>query len=498
MKLVQTIVLLFISTQFASAQKTTFNISVEGNSIIKEVELSCFDLKYCYQHNAKDGYWETDIPIKKGSGQWSEVLTEPVFMNVSIKGMPDREIFLTPGDSLHLSIKKSILGQEVFVTGTGSNNNQSSSLKGGLNYEKYKSDTLPDRFLRDMQQAKERDSAALETYIKNYQPTDNYITARRMTLRYQVLDDFYSYYGNHKFDLDRLPRHEQLDISWQRALDSLMNNAPLNNESALQAPDFGGLISTFLLRKKEDLWEAASEKRGAFYQEWYGDSTRGAAIFNSDMQNLLTESIINKYLSGKVAALAYANLLHESLGEKEDNLPAIYDRLALQYPDNPYLSFLTADINSIREKNRRTLNDKMIFVNGGDSMHHFSELQQLLKGKTVLVDMWGTWCEPCRAEINTNAQALKAHFKGKEVTFLYIANYDLTKDSLWRKLIAYYALEGMHILAQQDFTNDIMKKTGANGFPSYILFKKDGSYELSKAGYPMNRKKLIKQIEAAL
>jgi protein-disulfide isomerase-like protein with CxxC motif len=72
------------------------------------------------------------------------------------------------------------------------------------------------------------------------------------------------------------------------------------------------------------------------------------------------------------------------------------------------------------------------------------------------------------------------------------------QDDKWKELIAYFNLEGYHILANEGLTKDIMTKIGGTGFPTYAIIKADGSFELSKAGYPMNRQKLIEQIESTL
>lgn len=97
-----------------------------------------------------------------------------------------------------------------------------------------------------------------------------------------------------------------------------------------------------------------------------------------------------------------------------------------------------------------------------------------------------------------NASSIRAYFKDKPVDFLYIANYDLTQEDAWKKLIAFYDMEGQHILASQELTSDIMDAIKGKGFPTYLIIKKNGSYEVSKAGYPMDRKVLIKQIEECL
>lgn len=136
----------------------------------------------------------------------------------------------------------------------------------------------------------------------------------------------------------------------------------------------------------------------------------------------------------------------------------------------------------------------MTLIANTDSIKTFEHLLNLYAGKDILLDMWGTWCGPCHEEIEKNGAELRKYFQNSSLEFLYISNYDKKNVQRWKQLIAYYEMEGTHILASQELTDDILKKTGARGFPSYIIIRKDGTFELSKTGYPMNRELLIKQI----
>ena len=109
--------------------------------------------------------------------------------------------------------------------------------------------------------------------------------------------------------------------------------------------------------------------------------------------------------------------------------------------------------------------------------------------------MWGTWCSPCRQEIEKNAAALKKHFGGKGVEFLYVTNYDKS-ETKWKQLIAFYNLEGSHIFANEALTDEIMEKVKGSGFPSYAIIDKNGKIE--KIEYPIDREILIQQIETTL
>ncbi len=217
------------------------------------------------------------------------------------------------------------------------------------------------------------------------------------------------------------------------------------------------------------------------------------------MTNILTEKIIKKHYTGKSAEFAYAVFLKGSIeDENNKNLPQIFENFKKQFPSSTYIAQFEPKINKIIENNNKTLTDKMIFVEKGEQFNTFEEVINQFKGKTVLIDMWGTWCGPCRKQIAEHSKAIHEYFKDKEIQFLYIANFDSHNPENWKKIISFQSIEGSHILANETLTKDIMSKSKGTGYPTYIILKKDGNYELSKAGYPLNREVLTKQLEAAI
>ena len=71
-------------------------------------------------------------------------------------------------------------------------------------------------------------------------------------------------------------------------------------------------------------------------------------------------------------------------------------------------------------------------------------LVKSFKGKVVYLDIWGTWCGPCKDEL-TYVPELKAHFKGKDVVYIYLDMDEDDKDATWREFIKVNNMEGLHL-----------------------------------------------------
>ncbi|MPR37356.1 redoxin family protein [Salmonirosea aquatica] len=123
------------------------------------------------------------------------------------------------------------------------------------------------------------------------------------------------------------------------------------------------------------------------------------------------------------------------------------------------------------------------------------------RGRVVYVDMWGSWCGPCRTEF-AYTQELKDRFKDLPVDFVYIAvEHSPAAEKRWRDTIAFYDLTGDHVLAGKELEKslrDMYTQTGNFQFPSYILVDKAGKIVTIQAPRPSDQEKLYEQIEQLL
>lgn len=105
------------------------------------------------------------------------------------------------------------------------------------------------------------------------------------------------------------------------------------------------------------------------------------------------------------------------------------------------------------------------------------------KGKYVYVDVWATWCGPCRAEI-PHLKKVEEAFHGKNIEFVSIS-VDVLKDKeKWKKFVAEKQLGGVQVFADKDWRSDFVTAYKIQGIPRFILIGPDGKIVNADAPRP--------------
>jgi thiol-disulfide isomerase/thioredoxin len=311
-----------------------------------------------------------------------------------------------------------------------------------------------------------------------------------LLLEIYTLYEFIEFKGTRQFNIPE--QYFRNESKWQILEDSLIRQYSFDNDKLLDIPIYTYFLQTYYIRVQERCWIHPE------LIKQYTDSNTTINDLLDDPQNLLRENIINSHFKGKSAEFLYADLFMMSINDKEENLPEIFNRFEQKYPKSQYIPYVQSAINKIMERRKRILSDKMILIDKTDSLQTMNDLLKMFKGQTVLLDMWGTWCGPCRSELSLNAELIRKRFDSTNLTFVYVANYDTNKKSKWKELIAYYNLVGTHILASENLTKSIMNSIKGTEYPTYLIIRKNGTYIVSEAGYPMNKDILYDELECAL
>ncbi len=97
------------------------------------------------------------------------------------------------------------------------------------------------------------------------------------------------------------------------------------------------------------------------------------------------------------------------------------------------------------------------------------------KGKFILLDVWGTWCGPCKAAL-AKSQEEYEHLKGYDIVYLYLANR--SDEESWKNVIKEYNVTGdnvVHYNLPAEQQTAIEHFLGVNSYPTYKLIDRDGN-----------------------
>lgn len=109
------------------------------------------------------------------------------------------------------------------------------------------------------------------------------------------------------------------------------------------------------------------------------------------------------------------------------------------------------------------------------------------KGKYVYIDVWATWCGPCRAEI-PHLKKLEENLHGKNIEFVSIS-VDYEKDyEKWKKFVADKQLGGVQLYADKSWESSFIQSFGINSIPRFILIDPNGNVVSSDEDRPSQPK----------
>ena len=110
-----------------------------------------------------------------------------------------------------------------------------------------------------------------------------------------------------------------------------------------------------------------------------------------------------------------------------------------------------------------------------------------LKGKYVYVDVWATWCAPCKREI-PYLKELNKEYKDKDITIVSLSIDKMEDKDKWINMVKDKKLAGVQIMADKAWNSDFVTNYGIRGIPRFILIDKNGNILNSDAPRPSDPK----------
>ena len=94
------------------------------------------------------------------------------------------------------------------------------------------------------------------------------------------------------------------------------------------------------------------------------------------------------------------------------------------------------------------------------------------KGKVLVVDVWATWCVPCKRMMPYFVE-LEKEFEGQEIEFLSVCMGASIESELWLEMLNKQNLPGHHCFIGS-WTGDFAKNYKITGVPRYMVFDRQG------------------------
>lgn len=165
-------------------------------------------------------------------------------------------------------------------------------------------------------------------------------------------------------------------------------------------------------------------------------------------------------------------------------LPAVMQEVILEQNN-----ILVAKI----EENKKKTGYTILETPEVDNSNLFAEMIKPFVGKVILVDIWATWCGPCRAA-NIEMEPIKAQFANQDLVYLYLAGED-SPINTWENMIT--DLHGFHYRIDSSSWSYLREELKSAGVPTYLIIDKVGNQSFHSVGFPGSdtiKRELTKQL----
>lgn len=186
---------------------------------------------------------------------------------------------------------------------------------------------------------------------------------------------------------------------------------------------------------------------------------------------------IKRRFTGKNRETLLADLIHSDVAESRftSGIDSLAADFRAEYPQSAFLPVIEVDMIKFGKANANKDNSEIVFIDSAE-IPSLEKLIARFKGHPVLLDIWATWCGPCRASF-AHIKPIQDYARDHDINLVYISIDEENSALNVEKLAKYYNLIGHHVIASSALNDDLFKilwPEGTRTIPRTILYARDG------------------------
>ena len=300
---------------------------------------------------------------------------------------------------------------------------------------------------------------------------------------------------------DAFKRYVEASIRWNYwhlllAYPIVRGNAQTTQQRVLSLPSVMEEELTTLAVNDETALPAESYQNFLFYYITYVNSkARNYAKYTpADIHTNLTDkaTVARKHLTGKSYQYALARLLVENCDKSTpSSVRDVFALLSGTPSPAGYVDAVKARCGEVMARKdepiaKAAASKKSIDPNTFSFTNQTGEPATFddFKGKVVYLDVWASWCGPCRAEFPFSKQLHERLTKKQkeQVVFLYLSIDDT--EEVWKNALKTLQLPGEQGWSKGGWRSRVVQYFGIQGIPRYVLLNKNGQVADAEAKRP--------------
>lgn len=438
-----------------------------------------------------DGFKESTKTDSLGNFQIKINTDKPTFISITVDGQFSNKIVIEPKVKYEVTIN--LLDKEnrfYVLSPNGKGQNLYSSLPNpsfiSLEFRKFANDTTTILLKTKIESLKEIELSQFKKLLVSKEISQAFyelVKADRNCYYSTILSGILL----SKFQMNYIDHPTQYPSDMKQLLNSVFIDYPI---------DKGNMInSSFWFEYAQNYITCNEYLNTDFKFQELKDIFKNGLINTHNIEESkkqLSEPSLEYYKATYIYSIAFQE-------KYEKELINIYRQFEKEYPNSSYTKYLKPLITPVIEfhqKAEQTSNLKIKFVDNYSKISSLKEAMTQFKGQKVFVDVWATWCGPCKAEFKYKDK-LHTLLKKKNIQIVYISIDKEEQDKQWKDMATFYNLEGYHIRANEKLETDLRRMYNQNNLiaiPWYILINENGEIIKEHATRPSEIDKLENEI----